>query len=142
VTSQRGGNTVQLQEKARAPRVLAEDKLSLGEHAQHAQGDVLEVSDRSRADREPHQPDAASNASNATIAAPIMPAEVPSSARTTRTESRIGFSTSRWVTSLARPSRSSPAAANPPPITTSSGSNVLIRLAIPEPRLRPISVRG
>src|SRR5207237_2331116 len=77
-----------LQQDTSPPRVLAKDELRLGQLAQHAERDVLEVADRSRADGERHQ--AASTAENATIAAPIMPAEVPSSARTTRTSSRIG----------------------------------------------------
>ena len=43
----------------------------------------------------------ASSASNATSPAPTIPADVPSSARTMRTESRIGFSASRSSTSRA-----------------------------------------
>ena len=73
-----------LEQDTRPASVLAEHDIRLGQLAEHAKGDVLEIPDRSRADGERHQAEAVSSASKATIPAPIMPAEVPSSARTIR----------------------------------------------------------
>src|SRR5581483_935 len=136
IARQRRRNPVPLQEDARPPRVLAEDEVGLAELAEDAQRDVLEVADRRRADRQRHQAEL-SSASKATIAAPIIPASVPSCARVIRYESRIETSTSRSDTSLAGPKMKSPAAANPPPTTIASGLKTLTRLAIPEPSFSP-----
>ena len=75
-------------------------------------------------------------ASNPTNAAPIKPAAVPSSARTTRTSSRIGRSASRRIDLLggAAIRYSHAATPKPPPITISSGSKMFANEPMPEPR--------
>ncbi len=77
-----------------------------------------------------------SSASKATIAAPTIPAEVPSSARTIA----HGVAHRLQRLPLRAPRAPERAAAPPPPrtprrSTTSSGSNMLIRLPRPEPEL-------
>src|SRR4029453_8433760 len=99
VAEETRGEAVAVEEDPRSPRVLAEDEVGLRELVEDAERDVLEVADRRRADRERHQARAESAWSSATRAAPIIPADVPSSARTTRIPSRIGFRASRSMTS-------------------------------------------
>ena len=93
-------DAVPLEEPARVSCVFAEDDVGSTQLGEQAQRHVVEVPDGSGADRERHY--AASSVSNPTNPAPISPATVPSSARTTRTRSRIGRSVSRSITSSAR----------------------------------------
>ena len=67
-------------------------------------------------------------------AAPIAPAQTPSSAGTTVTASSEVVRTRRSSSARIGANSSSPAAATPPPITTRSGEITVIMFAIPMPR--------
>ena len=103
VGEEAGGDPVALEENPRVTRVLAEHDIGCGELGEDAERHILEVADRRRADRERHQE--SSSASNPTKAAPMRPAEVPSSAFVSLTALRIGSSASRLITSSAGPRR-------------------------------------
>ena len=91
------------EEDPRAPRVLAEDEVGLGELLEHAKRHVAQVPDRRGADGERHPTgyDDPSSASNATRAAPTRPASAPSSAATMRSVASAGESASRRAASRA-----------------------------------------
>ncbi len=107
---------------ARVARVLAEDDVGRAQLREHAQRDVVEVADRRRADGERHGYDA-SSVSKATNPAPMSPAVVPSSARTTshlvahRARAPRGAAPPR---APARSGASHAATPKPPPMTISS----------------------
>src|SRR5436190_4183586 len=133
-----------LVEQPGAAGVLACDQVGLYERLARPGREVLEVADRGRADGEAarHQPRASERSSAASAAAPIIPASGPNSASRTATCWLIGGRARARSSPRAGSSSRSPATLTPPPITITSGSKMLAKVAMATPRWRPIVARA
>ena len=120
------------------PRVLAQHEVRLAKLLEHAQRDVAEVADRRGADRERHLSHAVDRL-EADERGPDQPRALPELDRLDTQRSSAGWIASRRATSRAGSRISSPAAApKPPPIRTTSGSNMFTNEPIAAPSKRPM----